>query len=284
MVCPLSGTYCAVGARCRTVCPVTTGGPEQAVTTEALRLVELAEARGVPLRVVGGVAVALHTQGAVHPALRRPYRDIDLVTKRKGDREALKVLVAAGYESNERFNSMAGVHNRLVVYDNANGRQLDVFVGEFKMCHTLSFERLDADSPTVPLAELLVTKLQIVRMNEKDVKDIVAILLEHPVGERDDETVNARRVAELCAADWGLWRTTRGSLEFARAGLERLALEEAERELVRGRLDELWERIERQPKSMRFKARARVGDRTRWYEEPDEIEHRELGGEADQVA
>ena len=263
---------------------MTTGGPEQAVTSEALRLVELAQARGVTLRVVGGVAVALHTQGEVHPALRRPYRDIDLVTTRKGDREALKMLLAAGYESNARFNSMAGVHNRLVVYDNANGRQVDVFVGEFRMCHALSFDRLAVDSPTVPLAELLVTKLQIVRMNDKDVKDIVAILLEHPVGERDDETVNAQRVAELCAADWGLWRTTRGSLEFARSGLERLALEEAERELVRGRLDELWERIERQPKSMRFKARARVGDRTRWYEEPDEIEHRELGGEAGQVA
>ena len=263
---------------------MTTGGPEQAVTTEALRLVEFAQARGVALRVVGGVAVALHTQGELHPALRRPYRDIDLVTTRKRDREALKVLVAAGYESNERFNSMAGVHNRLVVYDNANGRQLDVFVGELRMCHALSFERLEVDSPTVPLAELLVTKLQIVRMNEKDVQDIVAILLEHPVGEVDHETVNAGRVAELCAADWGLWRTTRGSLEFARAGLERLALEEGERQLVRGRLDELWERIERAPKSMRFKARARVGDRTRWYEEPDEIEHRELGGEADQVA
>ena len=263
---------------------MTTGRPEQAVTTEALRLVELGESRGVPLRVVGGVAVALHTQGDVHPALRRPYRDIDLVTKRKGDREALKVLVAAGYESNERFNSMAGVHNRLVVYDNANGRQLDVFVGEFKMCHALSFERLHVDSPTVPLAELLVTKLQIVRMNEKDVKDIVAILLEHPLGESDDETVNSGRVAELCAADWGLWRTTRGSLEFARDGLERLALEAAERELVRQRLDELWERIEREPKSMRFRARARVGDRTRWYEEPDEVGHRELGGEAGQVA
>ena len=144
---------------------MTIGGPEQAVTTEALRLVELAQARGVALRVVGGVAVALHTQGELHPALRRPYRDIDLVTTRKRDREALKVLVAAGYESNERFNSMAGVHNRLVVYDNANGRQVDVFVGEFRMCHALSFERLDVDSPTVPLAELLATKLQIVRMN-----------------------------------------------------------------------------------------------------------------------
>ena len=254
------------------------------MTAEALRLVELGEAHGAKLRVVGGVAVALHTQGEVHPALRRSYRDIDLVTRRKGDREALKALVAAGYESNERFNSMVGVHNRLVVYDNANGRQLDVFVGEFRMCHVISFDRLDADSPTVPLAELLVTKLQIVRMNEKDLKDIVAIVLEHPVGESDDETVNARRVAELLAGDWGLWRTSRGSLEFVRDGLGRLALETAERDLVRQRLDALWERVEREPKSMRFKARARVGDRTRWYEEPDEVGHRELGGEAGQVA
>ena len=251
--------------------------PDANVTAEALRLVELAAAQGASLRVVGGVAVALHTQGEVHPALRRPYRDIDLVTTRKGDREALKVLVAAGYESNERFNSMAGVHNRLVVYDNANGRQLDVFVGEFKMCHALSFERLDADSPTVPLAELLVTKLQIVRMNEKDVKDIVAILLEHPVGERDDETVNARRVAQLLAADWGLWRTSRGSLDFVRAELDRLALEPDERELVRTRLDHLWQRVEQEPKPLKFRTRARVGDRTRWYEEPDEVEHRSLG-------
>jgi hypothetical protein len=263
---------------------MTSSRPEPDVVTEALRLAELGVERGVPLRVLGGVAVALHTQGELHPALRRPYRDIDVVTKRKGDREALKLLVDAGYESNERFNNMVGVHRRLVVYDTQNRRQLDVFVGEFQMCHAVAFDRLDADSPTVPLAELLVTKLQIVKMNEKDVKDIVAILLEHPVGESDDETVNARRIAELCAADWGLWRTTQGSIEHARAGLARLALEEAERELVRERLAALWERIEREPKSMRFKARARVGDRTRWYEEPDEVEHRELDGDADQVA
>ena len=112
-------------------------GPDANVTTEALRIGDLAASRGVPLRVVGGVAVALHTSGEVHPALRRTYRDIDLVTKRRGDREALKLLIDAGYVSNERFNSLVGVHNRLVVYDTQNGRQLDVFVGEFKMCHAI---------------------------------------------------------------------------------------------------------------------------------------------------
>jgi hypothetical protein len=252
--------------------------PDANVTAEALRLVELAAAQGASLRVVGGVAVALHTQGDVHPALRRRYRDIDLVTRRKGEREALTVLVAAGYESNVRFNSMVGVHDRLVMYDNVNGRQLDVFVGEFKMCHAVPFsERLAADSPTVPLAELLVTKLQIVRLNEKDVQDIVAIVLEHPVGDGDDETINASRVAQLLAADWGLWRTSRGSLDFVRSELDRLALDPDERELVRTRLDRLWQRVEQEPKPLKFRTRARVGDRTRWYEEPDEVEHRSLG-------
>jgi hypothetical protein len=251
--------------------------PDPDVAAEALRLAGLGDARGVPLRVVGGVAVALHTSGELHPALRRPYRDIDLVAPRKRDREALAVLVDAGYESNERFNSMAGVHSRLVVYDTANGRQLDVFVGEFRMCHAVPFDRLAADGPTVPLAELLVTKLQIVRLNEKDVKDIVAILLEHPVGSGDDETVNADRIAELLAGDWGLWRTSRGSVESVRDQLARLELGEDERTLVGARLDELWERVEREPKPLRFRTRARVGDRTRWYEEPDEVEHRSLG-------
>jgi hypothetical protein len=250
--------------------------PEADVIAEGRRLAGLATAQGVPVRVVGGVAVALHTDGDVHPALARPYRDIDLVTRRKGEREALKLLVDAGYESNERFNSMVGVHNRLVVYDTVNGRQLDVFVGEFKMCHTVPLDRLDADSPTVPLAELLLTKLQIVRLNEKDVRDIAAILLEHPVGEGDRETVNVRRVGELLAGDWGLWRTSQGSIEHVRAALDRLELEPAERARIGERLTALWEHVEQAPKSLKFKARARVGDRSRWYEEPDEVEHRGL--------
>jgi hypothetical protein len=253
-------------------------GPDANVTTEALRIGDLAASRGVPLRVVGGVAVALHTSGDVHPALRRTYRDIDLVTKRRGDREALKLLVDAGYVSNERFNSLVGVHNRLVVYDMLNARQLDVFVGEFKMCHAIPLERLEVDRPTVPLAELLLTKLQIVRLNDKDVKDIAAILLEHPVGDGDDETINASRVAALLASDWGLWRTSRGSIEFVRTGLDGLELSPGERDLIRERLDTLWERVEREPKPLKFRTRARVGDRTRWYEEPDEVEHRSLDG------
>ena len=247
------------------------------VVDEALRLAELADGEGLRLRVMGGVAVALHADGLLEEALRRPYRDIDVVVPRKADRETIRVLVAAGYESNDRFNSMTGVHNRLVFYDTTHGRQLDVFVGEFKMCHTLPLaERLEVDAPTIPLAELLLSKLQVVRLNRKDAGDIAAIVLGHELADHDRDAINQQRVASLLAGDWGLWRTTRGSLERTRELLPELALEPEQRETVSARLGELWQCIESQPKSIRFKARARIGERTQWYEEPDEIEHREL--------
>jgi hypothetical protein len=253
--------------------------PEADIVAEARRLIDEAERRGVPVRTIGGVAVSLHAADGVHPALRRPYRDIDLVTSRKGGRDTLRLLTELGYESNDRFNAMNG-GKRLVVYDMENGRQLDVFVGEFEMCHRLPIaDRLHLDSHTVPLAELLLTKLQVVRMNDKDVQDICAILVEHEVSEGDDDTVNATHVAKLLSADWGLWRTSKGTIETTKGQLSALALDDEEKRVIERRLDELWERIEAEPKSLRWKGRAKVGERAAWYQEPEEITHRSLDGQ-----
>jgi hypothetical protein len=251
-------------------------GIDPDVVVEATRLIEAGNADGCTVRVMGGVAVCMHAQNGIHPALRRTYRDIDLVAGKKDGRRALNLLKTAGYESNDRFNAMNG-GRRLVVYDMDNGRQLDVFVGEFQMCHKLPIaQRLDLDPLTVPLAELLLTKLQVVRTNHKDVVDICAILLDHDVGETDGETVNAAYIASLLAGDWGLWRTSRGTIETTRTQLSGIDLEPAERELIDSRLTRLWDRVEEQPKSFRWKSRARIGDRSRWYEEPEEIGHRTL--------
>lgn len=253
--------------------------PEADIVAEARRLIDEAEQRGVPVRAIGGVAVSLHAADGVHPALRRPYRDIDLVTSRKAGRDTLRLLTDLGYEANERFNAMNG-GKRLLVYDLENGRQLDVFVGEFEMCHRLPIaDRLHVDSHTVPLAELLLTKLQVVRVNEKDVQDICAILVEHEISEGDQDTVNADHVAKLLAADWGLWRTTKGTIEATKGHLSTLPLDEEEKRMIDGRLDELWERIEAEPKSLRWKGRSKVGERAAWYQEPEEITHRPLDGQ-----
>ena len=186
----------------------------------------------------------LHVNGAMRPALERTYRDIDLVSSRKAGKDTVRLLSSLGYEPNERFNAMSG-GDRLVFYDRAHGRQVDVFVGQFRMCHVVAVgDRLQVDALTVPLAELLLTKLQVVELNEKDLKDIWAIVLEHDVGESDDDAINACVIAKALASDWGLWRTSRGTVESARARLGESGLDDADQALIDARLARLWERVE----------------------------------------
>jgi hypothetical protein len=249
---------------------------EKDVLSEASRLMDAANESDVLVRTIGGAAVGLHARGGMPAVLARPYRDIDLVTTKKGGPAALKLLISMGYEPNTRFNSLNSA-TRLVVYDNVHGRQVDVFVGSFRMCHSIPIsDRLELDRRTVPLAELLLTKLQIAKLNEKDVKDILAIMVEHQVSDYDDDTVNADYIAGLLAGDWGLWRTSRGTIETVGARLAESGLDSGQQQRVQERLAALWDRVEARPKSMRWKARARVGDRAKWYDEPEEIEHADL--------
>ena len=246
---------------------------EPEVEAEARRLAVRIQEAGVPLRLLGGLAILLHASGDMHPALARNYADIDLVCGRKAGREISRFLVASGYEANERFNAMNG-SERMIFYDRPNSRHIDLFVGSFRMCHALPLaDRLEADSPTLPLAELLLTKLQVVQMNAKDGNDIIALLLDHDVAETDDDTVNSAYVAELLARDWGLWRTSLQSLERVREVVGQSTVTAEEQRRVLERVERLWERVEREPKGLRWRSRARIGDSKRWYDEPDEIDH-----------
>ena len=62
----------------------------------------------------------------------------------------------------------------MLFYDTANGRQLDVFVGTFHMCHELDLGKRLAEHPSaLDAADLLLTKLQIAEINRKDIVDAV---------------------------------------------------------------------------------------------------------------
>jgi hypothetical protein len=247
-------------------------GIQEGIEDETRRIAAAIQESGVPLRLLGGLAIHLHGDEP-HPALRRSYGDIDLVCARKAGRESSRFLVGLGYEANERFNAMNG-SERMIFYDRAHSRHIDLFVGSFRMCHALPLaDRIERDSPTLPPAELLLTKLQIVRLNAKDIADMLALVLGHDVTEDDDDAINAAYIAELLAGDWGLWRTSRGSLERVAAALPESGLSAEEQARVQDRLDRRWERVEREPKGLRWRSRARIGDSKRWYEEPDEIGH-----------
>jgi hypothetical protein len=242
------------------------------VLDEARRLVALAEEAGVALRLLGGAAIQLRGGTRVAVGFRRAPKDIDVVVPAGGGGDATALLTAAGYVPDEGFNVLEG-SRRMLFYDTDNGRQLDVFVREFMMCHRVPIEeRLLLEPVTIPLAELMLTKLQIVELNDKDEVDVFAMLCAHDVGPVDGETINSARIAELCARDWGLYRTATINLERLRARLDDSSLPPADASRMSGGLDALRESIERTPKSRRWRLRARVGDRVRWYEEPDEVD------------
>ena len=241
------------------------------IVSEAKRILELADAEGIPLRVLGGVAIHLRAPNEPPAALQRSYADVDFVTA-KGSSGAVQTLLRKhGYEPHVAFNALHGTE-RLLFFDNENERQVDVFVGGFSMSHEVPVaERLELEPETLPLAELLVTKLQIAELNEKDVRDTFALLYFHPVAESDGGAVNAARIAELCAADWGLWRTITGNLADCRDHLGRYELPDADKARLEGAIEALLERIEREPKSRRWKLRAKIGERKRWYTLPEEV-------------
>jgi hypothetical protein len=161
----------------------------------------------------------------------------------------------------------------MLFYDNEHGRQVDVFVGSFRMCHQIPFgDRLRPGQPTVPLAELLLTKLQIVQLNEKDVRDTVLLFHGHDVADHDEDAVNVDRIGQLCSEDWGLWRTITANLARCREMMGDYALPEAELERVSERIAAVLRGIEEAPKSRGWKLRAKIGERKRWYELPEEVE------------
>jgi Uncharacterised nucleotidyltransferase len=241
------------------------------IVAEGERLLGIASDEGVPLRLLGGVAVRLKAPD-MPPSLVREYKDIDFAVTKKGGGAADKLLKNAGYEPNVAFNAMHA-RERGLYYDDANGRQVDLFIDAFRMCHEIPLgDRLEVETQTVPLAELMLTKLQIVEVNEKDIRDTVLLFHGHPIADHDEGAVNGAQIAALCASDWGLWRTITANLERCRSHVGDYELPDADRDRIGARFDELLERIEAEPKSRGWRRRAKVGERKRWYDLPEEVE------------
>ena len=245
-------------------------GPLADPVIEARRLVESAAKAGLIVRVLGGVAVRMQASSSETPLLPRPIGDIDLATKQGGWRALADFLKSSGYAGDDMFNALNGAR-RLLFFDHTNSRKLDVFVGEFDMCHSIPIaSRLDKAPMTIPLAELLLTKLQIVQLTERDVRDIYTMAYHHPISAGDGSEIEADFIADLCAKDWGLWRTCTSTIRQSLDRLPDYPLNPEASALIASRLSTLLAMIDQAPKTSRWKLRSRVGDRMRWYAEPEE--------------
>ncbi len=255
------------------------GGPTLAdPLAEALRMIGLADTGKLQVRLMGGLA--FHARCRTWTArIDRDGRDIDLATRSK-DRKALSALMEAnGYVADRQYNALYG-HKQLYFVDPARRRPVDVLIDRMEMSHKFEFaDRLQVDNPTLPLAELLLTKVQIAQINRKDILDGLALLSEYPLGSTDAGAINVDRITNLTSADWGWWRTIVGNLAKFE-GYFNNSLQPGELEFGRpphfdvlGQINALRDMLEAAPKSAKWKLRARVGERVQWYIEPEEVGH-----------
>ena len=239
---------------------------------EAARLVHGANQNGIVLRVLG--ALAFHHRCPTHrhlqERLKRAYTDIDFGAYGRQVREVRGYLGAQGYVEDE-MTYVESQGSRMVLNRPDTGLHLDVFLDRLEFCHTVQWGgRLEIDDWTIPLAEMLMQKMQIVQINEKDLIDTIMLLLEHPLTE-DDGGVNIGLVAGVCAKDWGWWRTLTMNLGKVRQAADAYDLSDQEQARVREQVDAALARIDGEPKAMGWKMRARVGDRKKWYRDVGEL-------------
>ncbi len=242
------------------------------VLAQARRLSDNLTAAGVQARFIGGVGVALRARSAIPEPLQRDYADLDIVVTSRHGPLLSTVLPTLGYEPSRRFNALHG-RRRMLFADQVQGRRLDVFIGDFSMCHALSFEgRLPPGHPSAYPSDLLLTKLQIVEINLKDLRDVILLLIDHDFDTFAEASgVSADRVSEVTSQDWGWYTTVHDNLGKLRQYASQTGDLTTYRELVLDHIDRLISRIESNPKSLRWRARARLGRRAIWYEEPDQV-------------
>jgi hypothetical protein len=255
---------------------------------EALRIVAAADREGILLRLMGGMAVRAHAPDWTHRTRRREV-DIDFATRARDRKAAFALLEREGYSPDKRHNALFGQHQGYFV-DEARRRPVDILVDKLEMCHRIEFgDRLAKSTPTLPVAELLLSKLQIVKINRKDVLDAIILLAEHPLGQDDGEVDSSRglaaislpRILSFTSNDWGWWRTVTGNLDVLSQYLD-TDFTEADVDVGGGRpvlfdpraqVTALRAAIDGAPKSTRWKLRAAVGERQQWYVDPEEVAH-----------
>ena len=233
-------------------------------------LIERATASAVPLKLVGGLAVRILCPA--FPPRRREGQDLDLASASRARAALTALLVELGYEPDKRFNALYG-HKQLY-FASPVGRSVDVLIDCLEMCHVVEFaERVDRMPFTLDVTDLLLSKLQIVELTEKDVQDTIYLLANFPVEEGDiPGTIGLERIGSVVADDWGWWRTLTLNVDRIRllvsgegAGLVPTnASQDPAAGLVR-----IGQAADAIPKTLRWKLRAKVGERKRWYRVPE---------------
>jgi len=244
---------------------------------EARTLVDEAGKKGLTLRVMGGMAIYMHSMDCeelwrnLARLGKKAFTDIDFVAYGKQGNALMEFATSRGYKTDPRFLYQFGKTRH--IFFGGRVPMIEIFYDRLAMNHTVEYKgRLEKDSPTVPLGELMLQKLQIVKINEKDIKDLIVLLRAHDVGTEDKETINLNVLDSAdMFNDWGWYYTATMNLaKVKKAAYEYPQLSQEDKMVVGQRVDKLLNYVENKPKSFKWKMRAKVGTKTMWYDPVDD--------------
>jgi len=238
---------------------------------EAIQIQESAENEGIRLRLLGALAFRLQCpRNIAHfEALERRITDIDFVASTSNREKLLDFFKRQGYVIDDNA-LLIGAGYRYIFENPQKQKHLDIFFDRLEMCHTIYFkDRLDIDPRTISLADLLLEKMQIVKISQKDFKDTAILLLEHDIAS-DDSMINIDYIGKIMSSDWGFYHTFSTNLSKLKDILPQFnTFDEIENETIRQRIEGIIAWIDNSEKSLKWKSRARIGTKIRWYRQVD---------------
>jgi hypothetical protein len=241
--------------------------------SELWKIFDAVKANDLDARLLGSTAFRIHCPKYVSylDSMKRALTDIDLIAL-SADRKKVKRVFGSLNYGLDRKVALETEEKRYCFLSPDNAVNVDVFFDKLEYCHTIDLrDRIKLDYPTIPVSDLLLEKMQIVEINEKDLKDVMVLLLEHPLADVDKDAVNSEYVTGLLSKDWGFYYTVVTNLKKVKGAMEgqgyATVITEADRSSLNVKIDKLLQDIEKEPKSLAWRIRAKVGTSRQWYRE-----------------
>lgn len=250
---------------------------EDLLVEKAKKLVEEAHEEGLKLRILGAVAVRIHCPkfSIIHEKTNRRLTDLDLIGYSHQRKEIVNFMLKKRYEIDKDVADYIALSPRLIFERKEEKLKIDIFLDKLEMCHVIDFrKRLEIDFPTISLTDLLLEKLQIVKISRKDIIDIMTLLREHETGETDErEKINVKYISSILSRDWGFYYTVTQNLNKILSILpEYTELSPEDQDDLKRKIESILQFISNEPKSIKWRLRSIIGPRMKWYNEVEEIE------------
>ncbi|MGC8982726.1 MAG: hypothetical protein ACP5KA_03105 [Desulfurococcaceae archaeon] len=264
---------------------------------EAISIIDRASKRGIVLRILGALGIYIHSMHSpeslsLYERLGRfkgeglVFTDLDLIGYSKQRKDIIDFFEKELRFKYDPYVKALFAEKRLIYYHPQDLYHVDVFFDKLEFSHDIDFGSkpgrgyLELDYPTISLAHLVLEKLQIHKINWKDLVDLAVLLHAHNLcsleGAKTRECIDDELIASVLSNDWGFWYDAMTNLAKLKDMLKSKSAEgvitKEAAELVTSRIDALVNKVESTPKSKAWIKRSKIGTSKPWYREVEEIE------------